>query len=44
MIVEITSLIPRVIFKIAAMLAHAAPETIATINIKNTCKGAGNET
>ncbi len=44
MIVEMTSLTPRVTLRIAAIPAHIAPTSIATRMISPTCSGAGRDT
>jgi hypothetical protein len=44
MIVEMTSLTPRVTLSTAAIPAHIAPTSTAVSSVTNTCSGAGNET
>ena len=44
MIVEITSLMPRLTFNTPATPEYAAPTVIPTSRIKATCSGAGNRT
>jgi hypothetical protein len=44
MIVEMTSLTPRVTLRIAAMPAHIAPTSIAVTTINRMCSGLGSST
>ena len=44
MIVEMTSLTPRVTFRIAAIPAQNAPTSMATTTMSSTCRGAGKAT